>query len=174
MRKLIPLLLLIPFLFACEKPQQDISFYLPVNSEATIPAGTGINLPFNLVTPNIESNSQAAFNGNNTSASLVKSISLATMTLELISPSGEDFSFLDEITVYISAEDLPESEIASLINISPDSSLIELNTTGLDLKQYVVKDKFDMRIKTSTDEILGSEHKLEIKSRFLVEASLLN
>lgn len=174
MRHVFLFLIVASLLFSCKKPSQDLSFYLPITSQAVIPAGAGINLPFNINTPEIESNSASAFSGNNTRANLVNSISLEEMSMEITSPNGEDFSFLNEITVYISAEGLPESEIASISEVNENDTLINLSTTGIQLKEYLVKDKYDMRIRTSTDEILASEHKLEIKSRFLVSATLAN
>lgn len=162
------------FFGACKKPNQDISFFLPITSQAAIPPGAGINLPFNVNTPAIASNSSSAFAGNNTTANLVQNISLSTLSMEVLSPAGEDFSFLNEITVYISAEGLPESEIATIKEIDPSATVINLTTNAKDLKAYLIKDEYDMRIETVTDEVLAQEHQIEIKSRFLVEARLGN
>jgi hypothetical protein len=155
---------------SCRTQVQEISFFIPTTSEYAIPSSTVINLPFAISTPEIETNSQSSFSGNNTRSDLINEISLSSISLEILEPVGEDFSFLEAISIFILADDLPEVEIASLDVVDANQNLIFLETTGTDLQAYLKKDKYVMRTSTTTKEFLTEDYRLEIKSRFLVKA----
>jgi hypothetical protein len=174
MKKYFLFLAVSGFLASCRTPVQDISFFIPTTSEYSIPSSTVINLPFAVSTPEVETKSQSSFSGNNTRGDLIKEISLSSISLEVLEPVGEDFSFLEAISVFIVAEDLPEVEIASLDAVDANQSLIFLETTGADLQAYLKKDKYVMRTSTTTKEFLTEDYRLEIKSRFLVKAQLID
>ncbi len=161
-------------LFSCSKEDQEVSFYIPTEVEYTIPSSSAINLPFNILTPEVETNAQAEFSSNNTRSNLIKEVELSNLSFEVLSPEGEDFSFLSSVTVFIEAEGLPEVELASSENINPNSSKIVLQTTDLNLQDYLKKDSYSMRINTVTDEVLTQDYRLEIKSQFFVLAGLID
>ena len=50
---------------SCKKVGELTKFNIDYNTSTTIPASTGINLPVNLFTPDIESNSESEFAINN-------------------------------------------------------------------------------------------------------------
>lgn len=160
-------------LIACKKLDQAISFNMRFNHSVVIPSSTGVNLPFNVFTPDVESNSEATFEVNNTRKNLIDRISLEEMDLSLVSPSNADFSFLESIEIFIQAEGLDEQRVAWLDEVSETAgNSISLNTTGVDLQAYIKKDEFSLRVNTVTDELITSDHQIDIASRFLVEAKL--
>ena len=149
-------------------------FEMKFDQSVTIPASTAINLPFNLFTPDIETNSESAFAVNNTKKDLVEEIKLTTLRLTLKSPANSDFSFLKSISVFVSADDLPEIKIAWKDDVPNDvGKVLELDVTGADMQEYIKKDSFKLRLNTVTRKMLGAEHQIDLHSVFFVDVRVL-
>ena len=158
----------------CKKIDKLTQFEMEYNETVVIPTSTGINLPFNLISPDIKSNSESTFSVNNTHKDLVEEIKLTKLDLTLSSPSNGDFGFLKSIEIFISAEGLSEEIIAWKENIPSDvDKYIELETAETDLKEYIKKAEFTLRLSTVTDETLTSDHYIDIHSLFFVDAKVL-
>lgn len=152
-----------------ELTQFDMEF----NSSITVPASSGINLPFDLFTPEITTNSESTFGSNNTSADLIESIKLKAMNLDITAPGDRDFDFLNSIKIYIDADGLSEILIASLTDIPADVDNIDLEINDNDLKDYLTQEKFKLRVETVTDEFLSNDVNIDVKSTYRVDASIL-
>jgi hypothetical protein len=144
------------------------------NESIVIPSTTGIALPIDLLTPDIESNSESTFAINDTRKDLVEKIVLTSLDLAITSPSGGDFSFLESISIFINAEGLQETRIAWFDEIPPSAgSALVLETSDTDLKEYIKKDNFSLKVNTVTDELISSDHHIEIQAVFFVDAKIL-
>lgn len=144
------------------------------NNEIVIPSATGINLPLNLLTPNLETNSESTFELNDTRKDLIEEIRLTSLTLTLVSPNNADFSFLESISIFMNAQDLPEVEIAWSENVVENvGNQFSLNVSSNDFKEYIKKDEFSLRVNTITDELLTSDHQISISSSFFIDAKIL-
>lgn len=150
--------------------QFDMDFY----SSVTVPASSGINLPFNLFTPDVTTNSEATFGSNNTNKDLLEEVKLTKMTMNITSPNDQRFDFLKEIHIYIDADGLSEVEIAFKENI-PETigTTLELDVNGNDIQEYLKKDKFKLRVETVTDEFVSDDVQIEVYSKFNVNALIL-
>ena len=167
-------LLATSMLFACNTVDKFTQFNLDYSTEVTIPATTLIDLPIDLITPDIESNSESEFAVNDTRKDLIEEITLEQLTLEVTAPAGTDFSFLESISIHLSAADLPEIELAALNPVPTTAgSLIELSTPDIDLKEYIKKDNFNIRVNTVTDEALTNEVKINVFTLFFIDAKIL-
>jgi len=161
-------------LTGCEKLAEFTEFDMEYDETIVIPSSTGINLPFNLFTPDIQSDSESEFAVNDTRKDLIEEIVLKQLDLTLTSPSNGDFGFLKSIKIYITAEGLSEVEIAWKDDIPSDvGNTLALETTHLDLKAYIKKDAFSLKVSTVTDEILTSDHHIDMHAVFFVDAELL-
>ena len=170
----IILLALLFLLSGCDELDKLTQFDMEYNETVVIPSSTGINLPFNLFTPDIESNSESTFEINNTRKDLIEEIILKKMHLTLTSPSNSDFSFLESIEIFMSAEGLDEIKIAWKDTISSNGgNQIELETVSFDLKDYIKKEEFKLRLNTVTDELVTSDHSINVYSLFFVDAKIL-
>jgi hypothetical protein len=159
---------------SCDKLDELTKFEMDYTQRVVIPSSTGIDLPFDIYTPEKETNATSEFAVNDTRKDLIEEIVLRNLILNIISPEGEDFSFLESITVYMSAEDLPEIRIAWNEEVSATTGgLLELETSMDDLKEYIKKDSYSLRLKTVTDEFLSSDYEIEILSVFFVDAKIL-
>ena len=159
---------------SCKEIDKLTQFEMDYNETISIASTFGINLPFNLITPNITSNSQETFAINDTRKDLIENIQLTQMTMNLISPEGEDFSFLKSIDIYIGAEGLNEIKVAW--NEDIDNSVgntLQLSTSSSDLKEYIKNDEFYLKVTSVTDELILSDHEIEVLSKFFVDAKIL-
>lgn len=162
------------FAFGCDEIDKLTQFEMEYTESVTIESMIGINLPFNFFTPAISSNSESVFEINDTRKDQIEQIILTSLDLTLSIPDDGDFNFLRAIEIYISAEGLDELKIAWKENIPSDvADYIELDTAGEDLKEYIIKDEFSLRVNTITDEILTSDHQIDIHSIFFVDAEVL-
>jgi hypothetical protein len=161
-------------LSSCEKVDRLTQFEIEYDETVTIPAVLGINLPFNIPTPNIETNSAEYFELNNTKKALVEEIRLQKMVLQLEEPSKADFSFIESLTLSISAEGLPDQEIAWSGEIGNEvGNYLILETSEADLKEYIKADYFLLLADIVTDELVSREHTITIHSVFWVDAQII-
>ncbi|MFK7949421.1 MAG: hypothetical protein AB8G11_17650 [Saprospiraceae bacterium] len=152
------------------KVEFDMSFI----SSVEIPASSGLNLPFNLFTPDIETDSEATFGVNNTKKELVEKVNLTSMNLTITSPNDQRFDFLDEITVYIKADGLDEIQIAYAENIPENiGNELELTVTGNNLKDYIIEDEFTLRVNTVANQTISEDIDIKVASEFNVIADVL-
>lgn len=173
MSKYISIIVLAVLFVGCSKLDELTKFNIDYETQATIPSTVGINLPFDVLTPETETNSSSTFESNDTRKDLIEEIKLTKIQLEIVTPSDADFSFLESIEVFISAEGLSEILIASKIDVPVGISLLDLDVTDVDLKEYIKKDKYTLRLNTITDEAISQDHQIDIKSTFFVDAKIL-
>jgi hypothetical protein len=170
------LLLLTISISSCElfDNATKVKFDMEFNSEVKVPPSSGLNLPFDLFTPNITTNSESTFGVQNTQKELVETVNLTSMVLTITSPSSQRFDFLKDITLYINADGLGETEIAFAKDV-PDNigTELELTVTGNNLRDYIVKDKFTIRVETVTDKTVNQEIKIDLGSKFHIIADVL-
>lgn len=89
------------------------------------------------------------------------------------SPSDADFSFLESIDIFISADGLEELKIASKVEVPETVSALDLEVSDADLKEYIKKDSYSLRLNTVTDEAMSQDHQVDVKSTFFVDAKIL-
>lgn len=167
-------LLALGILASCKKVDELTQFNMEFYEDVTIPSSTGINLPFNILVPDTETNASSTFESNNTRKDLVEEIIIEELDLTLTSPSGADFSFLKSVSIYLSAEGLDEIKVAwkDDISDSPGNKIV-LDLTSSNLKDYLTQSEYSLRLNTVTDEVLTSDHKITVHSVFFVDAKIL-
>lgn len=168
----ILLIILIP-LVSCKK--KITQFYIDYNSSVVIQSSVGVLVPFNINTPEITTNSEVEFESNNTKKDKIKSILLQELSLTITSPSSQDFSFLNSVEIFISSPNNSEKKVGFRDNIgsNPGSKLV-CDIVNLDLQEFVKDEKFTVRIKTVTDEVLSDDIHIDVYTNFLVDAKLIN
>ncbi len=165
-------LLLLPT--SCKKLREITRFDITTVSYATIPSGGIVNLPFQIFTPDIETNSAQEFETNKTEARLVRAAFLKSLTLNIHQPNQANFDFLRSVEIFISAANLEEKRIAAQTDI-PQTGLKTLSVgtdDAIDLKDYIKGDKYKLRVQAVTRQLPGSDVTIRINSRFEVEANI--
>lgn len=173
MGKYVLILIAAIILASCSKLDELTKFNMDYNTQVTIPSTTGINLPVDILTPDTETNSESTFESNDTRKDLIEEIKLTALQLNITTPTESDFSFLESIDVFISAEGLDEIKIASKTMVPETVSTLDLDVTDIDLKEYIKKDTYSLRLNTVTDEAMNQDHEIDVKSTFFVDAKIL-
>lgn len=162
------------FFCSCEKLSKLTQFDLKHNCETTIEAGVATSLPFDIITPEVTTQSESEFKGHNTSANLVQSVKLKQMKLKITSPSNRNFDFLNNIELYLSADGEEEILVSWKHNIADTVGTELLLDAGTEeLKSYLVKDKYKLRLKVTTDKVINEDVHVTVSSIFHVDANVL-
>ncbi len=132
-----------------------------------------INTPFTIPTPAMTTNSSSTFAANNTSKDLVEEINLSELKLTIESPENEDFSILQSVEVYISADGETDTKIAWLDSVPANATSISLNVSNADLKAFIFKDEFTLKVKTVTDEVNTEQYDIRVDAKVHVNAKIL-
>ena len=141
---------------------------------SVIPSQIGINLPFDILTPPIRTNSTETFKNNNTRTDLIEEIKIDKLILKIIEPENSDFSFLNSIEIYLVPGDEEEILIAWKYDIGNDvGKELELDLSPEDLSAYIIEDEIELRLSTVTDKINLSDIHLEITAGFFINARIL-
>ncbi|UKN01880.1 hypothetical protein K6119_19335 [Paracrocinitomix mangrovi] len=158
---------------ACKKIDQFTQFNMEFDNSATIPSTIGINIPIDIITPTTTTNSESTFEVNDTRKDKIEQIILTDLDLTVTSPSNTDFSFLKSIALFINADGLNETQIASKSNIADTTTVLVMETTGADLQEYIKKDQFNLRVNAETDELITQDHVINVHQIFWVDALVL-
>lgn len=174
-KKLFPALLLAVFslLASCEKLNELATFNISNTSSITIQANSGINIPFDIPSPEIRSSSEQAFKNNNTRAELVDEATLQSMDLKITAPAGQTFDFLNETEIYIKAEGLDEVLLASQYNI-PETvgNSLSLESSGVNLREYIKKETYSIQTRIVTDKVINRDIDMDIQMKFRIKAEV--
>lgn len=172
MSRILMLGLILTVLFGCQKDKL-VKFNLSYETTFTIPNGTGISVPVSIVAPVILSNSEVEFSANDTGKDNIESISLTSLNLEITSPAAQEFDFLEDIELYISANGVSEVLFAYVYNMQNIvGNTISLTVSQSDFQEFIKQDSFTIRASTVSDEFNLTDVEIKISSTFLVDAKL--
>ena len=166
-------IVMVLFSAACKKVDELTKFNMEFNTEVTVPSNTLINLPLDLITPDMTTNYEETFSANDTRKDLVEKITIDKITITVKSPQGTKLDFLKSITVYISADGIPEKEVASRYDIPDGLTSLDLGYVTDNLKEFLTRDKIRLRVKTVTDKAVSQDVDLNVYNRFKVDAKVL-
>ncbi len=153
---------------------EKIAFNLDFNNEAKIPSIIGVNLPIEIPIPAITTNMSKELSANNSKIEYLNTAFLKELTITSKDPKDQDLDFTKKIELYIKADGLKEIKIAEKLDIS-DAINTELNLDVFDdkdLSAYIKKDKFELKIKTTSRKILLHSTKVNIYTKFKVTADI--
>jgi hypothetical protein len=169
--KLIALSLFLALVIcSCNVVDDLLTFNISNQTSIQIKSTSPINLPSEIITPDVTTNSSEEFKNNNTKASLVKDVKLKSLKLTIESPEGKTFTFLKSIHLYISTTDSDEIELAYQDNINSSSNMIDLICTDKKLDQYIKVDKYKIRTQVTLKETLTQDVTVKANMEFKVTA----
>ena len=172
MRNIVLALTVLCTIISCDKIDELTQFNLEYNTKVVVPGATGVNLPFDLVTPDMETDSESQFEVNDTRKDLIEEIKLTEMQMVITSPTDADFSFLESIEVFIAAEGLDEIKIAEEEVDENAGSTLDIDVLDIDLKEYIKQDAFNLRVNTVTDEVINEDYNIDVNTTFFVDAKI--
>ena len=172
MKRLIVLAGLTMLMTGCKKKLTQ--FYIYYNSTVIVQSAVGQAVPFNIYTPEMETNSEAEFESNNTRKDKIEPIFLDQLKMTITSPQGETFSFLNSVEIFISSPNNAEEKIAFKENIPSNiGSELACDLVSVDLQKFVKDDTFRVRVRTITDEVIPQDVEVNLYTNFFVDAKLL-
>lgn len=172
-RKELWILFLLISIVSCKKDNGLVDFKLKYDTAFSFNPGTPISLPFEVLTPPVTTNSQAELEGRNSELKLINYVKLEKLVMNIVNPQGKTFSFLKDINIYISADGMDDKLIASKVNIEDNiGGVLELSTTGENLKDYIKQPEFGIKVKATTDETITQTIDINIRTEYAVNAGL--
>jgi len=163
-------LLLSLSLTSCSAVDDLLSFTISNETSIKIKSTSPINLPSEIITPDVTTNSSAEFQNNKTKASLVKDVKLRSLKLSISDPADKTFTFLKSVHLYISTTDSDELELAYQDNVNATTNEIDLICTDKKLDQYIKADKYKIRTKVTLKETLTKDVTVKADMKFRVTA----
>ncbi len=160
---------------SCKKLDEKTQFTYSIEQNVEIPSNIGINVPFNLPTPDVSTNIDHELEIRNKKKKRIEHIRVTSLALSIQSPSYANFDFLKDISIYISAEGLPEILIAQEKNL-PDIHATTLNIavfSDKDIEAYIKKDKINIHLNIVTDQTIFQNITVTVKPTFWVDVKVL-
>ena len=171
MKKHFLLLLLIPFFAGCDMLSELTKIDLPLSQSITIPQATPKNVETVITTPDVETGIESILASYNVTTDLIQSVSFKEM--KLTSTTG-DMTFLKNLEIWISAEGLDDKKIAWVTDVPETTGTsITLTVSNDDLQTFILKDKFKLKFKTTTDKDLTANQDITIDMKFTIDLKVL-
>ncbi|SHH17029.1 hypothetical protein [Flavobacterium defluvii] len=157
-------------LTSCDAVDDLLTFNISNEASIKIKSTSPLNLPTEIITPEVTTNSSAEFENNKTKASLVKDVKIRSLKISISDPSDKTFTFLKSIHLFISTTDSDEIELAYQDNINTSSNMIDLVCTDKKLDQYIKADKYKIRTQVTLKETLTQDVTVKADMKFKVTA----
>lgn len=170
---LFALLVVAPLLVGCNALSKLTMFELPFTQSITMPAMPVSTTPVPLAITGIKTNIDSVLNSLSLSSDLIQKVTLKKMEFTLSSPDNGDLSFLKSVEIYITAEGLDDVKIASSGDVSDNSKNLVLTSADVDLKDFILKSEFGLKVVTTTDKATTVAQKIDISFNFLVDLKIL-
>lgn len=158
---------------SCDEVDKLLTFTINHDVTFQVESSSPLNLPIEIVTPDVATNSSQTFENNNTRANLVKDVKLQEIKLTVTNPAGKTFSFLKSIKLYISTDQNNEIELASQDNIPTTATTITLVPTQQKLDAYIKASSYKLRTTVITRETLTQTIDIRSDLKFKVTAAPL-
>lgn len=166
----LPLLFLA--LFSCEKIQELLTFEISDSQNIKIPASGLINTPIISPVP-VNMSAQETFKNNNTSAHLIKDVTLSRLTLTITDPAAQNFDFLKSIRIYIGTDESDKVLLASHDNVPTGTSTLELVSGNAKLDKYIKASSYTLYTEVALRSNVAQELTVRADSKFKVTADPL-
>lgn len=167
---LFSMLILVPFLSSCDALSELTKIPLPFEQSITIPAIPVIGST-SIETPDIETGIDSVLNEAGISTDLIEGITLSKMEFAL-SSSSDDLSFLKDVDIYISTSGKDDVKIATATNVG-DVSTLKFTALNVDIKDFIMGDKFKLKVNIKTDEPLLAQKEVDIKMEFILDLKVM-
>ena len=137
-----------------------------------LPAG-GLTLSFPTVP--MATNSKEYITKYNTSIDKINTVYLKKLALQVVTPTGDNFNYLDTIRLYLSTATIREVLVAYAYNVPKNQSELTLTTlTDVNLKNYYVEDTVYFRMDTHINAVPPTGQVLNLATVFHLQANPLN
>lgn len=152
----------------CKLIDELRTFDIPYSVNFTIPSSTILNLPINLPTAPVTTDTEQRFQDEGIESAWVESVKLTSLKITITAPENEDFSFLQNISMYMNTNGQPEILIADKIPVPENSgNSLQLDVKDVDLYPYISQSDFSLRTSVTTDETMTQD--IDFKADMVIE-----
>jgi hypothetical protein len=177
MKKTLPLFLLaissLLYFTRCDKIEDLITFELDYTDSISVPPFPLTDTLIGFFTPETSTGIQDALFSNGSTRDLLKTVSLQELSIAITNNTSINLSAIKMIEIWIKANNEPKKKIAFNNNV-PESTgkTLELETIGDNIKEYLSKENYQLRIDFELRDPLTEALDLEIVSVFEITADL--
>ena len=174
MKNLIGVIVLLISFTSCDLLSELAKFTVSYSAQFTVDKNTVINMPIDLNSGDIITDSKKTFEDNDADLDDIDEITLDKLTVRLLSPAGGDLSFGKDIVVLIGAPGKSDLILAFKNDVPAGvGSEIDLDASQSDFAEFIKLDKFFLIARVTLDETLNEDHVLEVDADFTVKANPL-
>jgi len=169
--------LIIPFALlltdvSCKKVDEATEFDINYSSRQSVPGSSlSVGAQADVITPDIETDSQKKFSSNGTAKDLISAIKLTRLT---VTNESGNLDFLNSFVIYIRADGLNELEVARKDQVPKGATTVEADVTGNNIKEHVFKEKIRFRISLVANSLPAEEQWLRIEETMRVSGKKLS
>jgi|GEM_PF-1174615 hypothetical protein len=162
--------------YACDKPYLPFSFdFNPAEIAFTLSADDVVNsdgVPVEIITP-----AQSTLTGDleqyADKLDKVESAKLSTLSVSIVAPTTQKFSFVNEVKFYITGTGIPETLVGTKSDIDTTASIIDLDIENVELVEFIRSGEVSTRISFTTDEGIDEDCDLIAKMTYVIRANAL-
>lgn len=171
--KILSCVLVLMAMIGCEVIEEILTFNIRHQSTFRIDSVLPIDSTVDIPLPEITTNAVQSFENNHTREDRVKDIRLQELKIRILDPEDETFRFLKSIRIYISTDQLGETELAYLDNIDTDADEITLIPLPKKLDDYIKAPAYRLRTEIVTRGVPKTPIELQADMKFRVTADPL-
>ncbi len=156
----------------CKKINNLLTFNISYLDTESVPPNSFVGIPLNFITGNIAASDSSEYQINHTAPGLVRHAYLKSMTLTILSPNGQNFNFVQSVSISLYTPSLGSTRVAYLDSIpaSPGNQLT-LMTTNADIVNYIQLDSLAIETGVVATRSTTQTITIAINSQFQVNAN---
>jgi hypothetical protein len=141
----------------------NISFFytyredLQLPEEATSRTSTsrplGISVPLPPFTYTFSTGIDEIAADNNTSREKLVSVKVDSLYMQAVAPTSQNFDFIDQVQLYVSAKGVPEVLVGEKIPVPKGQSTLHLDAKDVELKPYFLQDSITLRVQATVNAL---------------------
>lgn len=158
---------------ACEEDGINVSFNVDYSTNYTLVKAAVVGTTIDATSPEIETNTTDVFKNNSTNLDNISGATFNNLTISIVSPAGENFSFVNEVKVYIKGNGMSEELVASKSNIDQAATSVDMDVEDVNLAEHVKSGAFTLRTSVINDEALDNDLDLQADMQLKVTARAL-
>ncbi len=152
--------------------QLQADFDVEYDAEYTVVSGTITSTTFNETSEPIEVETDD-FDDSNADLEKLESAKLTECMVTIVNPTSEDFSFAQDISLFIMGDGMTEEMIASKVPIDGSMNTVSLDVEDVELASHLKTGTFVLRAQGTTVEDVNVDITFRADLKFAVKASVL-
>ena len=157
---------------SCKKIDELTEFDINYTTTQTVPASSvSVGGTVDFMTPGIATESSSKFSANGTSSDLVSEVKVSRFA---VTNESGNLDFLNSFTVYINADGVGETQIASKTGIPDGVNTVNADVTNANVKAHLLKDTIRLRMRVTVDNLPTADQQLKIDKTMRVSGKKLS